>query len=203
MYICCMNFVPRSEETRRRIIETTAELFNKKGYNGTSLSDLTTATQLTKGGIYGNFKNKEDIAVAVFDYNLATIQKEIDAEMAREKTAKNKILANIDAYYAKDADARLPGGCPLQNTAVEADDTHEGLRRKAAAGFMAWKNTLVTLINSGMENGEFRSGIDADKMALSLIAIVEGAVLLGRTTKQNKVQNAVLETARAMVESFV
>ncbi|GLU54721.1 TetR/AcrR family transcriptional regulator [Dyadobacter frigoris] len=198
-----MNFVPRSEETRRRIIETTAELFNKKGYNGTTLSDLTAATKLTKGGIYGNFKNKEDIAVSVFEYNLAVSQKSIDALMAREKTIKNKILAHIDAYYAKNADTRLPGGCPLQNTAIEADDTHEGLRKKASYGFMTWKKVLADLITKGVENGEFRTGIDPDKMAFSLIAIIEGSVLLGRTMKQNDVQAAILDTAKSMVENFV
>jgi AcrR family transcriptional regulator len=203
LYICSMNFVPRSLETRRRIIETTAELFNKKGFSGTTLSDLTAATNLTKGGIYGNFENKEDIAVAVFDYNLAKRQKDIEKEMAREKTVKNKILANIDAYYFKDAESRLSGGCPLQNTAIEADDTHEGLRKKAAAGFMDWKKCLTDLILQGIENGEFKPGIDADKMAFSLIAIIEGSVLLGRTMRQNKVQTAILDTARSMVESFV
>jgi len=40
-------------------------------------------------------------------------------------------------------------------------------------------------------------------MALSLIAIIEGSILLGRTLRQSKVQASILDTARAMVESFV
>jgi len=198
-----MKFVPRSLETRRRIIESTAELFNKKGFHSTTLNDLTAATKLTKGGIYGNFENKEDIALSVFDYNLAKRRNGIDTEMDMVKTFKDKILANIDAYYFKDAESRLSGGCPLQNTAIEADDTHEGLREKAAEGFIDWKNSLSELISKGIENGEFRPGIDVDRMAFSLIAIIEGSVLLGRTMRQNKVQTDVLDTARSMVESFV
>ena len=53
-----MTFIPRSEKTRQFIIETTASLFNKKGYAGTSMSDLTEATKLTKGSIYGNFERE-------------------------------------------------------------------------------------------------------------------------------------------------
>ena len=49
----------RSEKTRQLIIEKTASIFNKKGYTGTYLSDLTNATGLTKGSIYGNFKDKK------------------------------------------------------------------------------------------------------------------------------------------------
>ena len=60
----------RSEKTRQLIIETAAPIFNKKGYAGTSLSDLTQATGLTKGSIYGNFKNKDEVA-AIFHEKLA------------------------------------------------------------------------------------------------------------------------------------
>ncbi len=57
----------KAERTRQYIIASTAEIFNKKGYEGTSLTDLTSATKLTKGSIYGNFRNKEEVAAAAFD----------------------------------------------------------------------------------------------------------------------------------------
>jgi TetR/AcrR family transcriptional repressor of nem operon len=37
-----------------------------KGYSGTSMSDITAATGLTKGSIYGNFENKDEVAIAAF-----------------------------------------------------------------------------------------------------------------------------------------
>ncbi len=65
----------KAEQTRAFIIEKTAPLFNKKGFEGTSLSDMTTATGLTKGSIYGNFSNKDEVALEVFDYNLQKIER--------------------------------------------------------------------------------------------------------------------------------
>jgi AcrR family transcriptional regulator len=50
----------KAGRTRQFIIETTAPIFNTKGYEGTSMSTLTEATGLTKGSIYGNFENKEE-----------------------------------------------------------------------------------------------------------------------------------------------
>ncbi|MBL7756118.1 MAG: TetR family transcriptional regulator, partial [Chitinophagaceae bacterium] len=47
----------KAERTRQHIIEKAAPFFNKKGYADTSLSDITAATGLTKGAIYGNFEN--------------------------------------------------------------------------------------------------------------------------------------------------
>ena len=64
----------KSENTKAYIIERTAPVFNKKGYTGTSLADLTEATGLTKGALYGNFKNKDEIALAVFDHNAALVK---------------------------------------------------------------------------------------------------------------------------------
>ncbi len=58
----------KAERTKQFIIEQTASIFNKKGYAGTSLQDITAATSLTKGSIYGNFGGKDDVALAVFDY---------------------------------------------------------------------------------------------------------------------------------------
>ena len=69
----------KAERTREFIVEKTAPLFNRKGYAGTSMSDLTEATGLTKGAIYGNFENKDEVALAAFDYNLARMVQRVRA----------------------------------------------------------------------------------------------------------------------------
>ena len=51
----------KAQQTSDFIIQKVAPIFNKNGYNGTSMSELVDATGLTKGAIYGNFKNKETI----------------------------------------------------------------------------------------------------------------------------------------------
>jgi AcrR family transcriptional regulator len=60
--------ITKAAKTSRYIIERTAPIFNRNGYTGTSLSDITKATGLTKGAIYGNFKNKEELALEAFNY---------------------------------------------------------------------------------------------------------------------------------------
>ena len=58
----------KGEQTRREIVEKAAPLFNQKGYEGTSLSDLMSVTGLQKGGIYRHFTSKEELATEAFDY---------------------------------------------------------------------------------------------------------------------------------------
>jgi TetR/AcrR family transcriptional repressor of nem operon len=59
----------KAEKTKQFIIEKTATLFNTKGYTSTSLSDITAVTGLTKGSIYGNFENKDDVALQAYKHN--------------------------------------------------------------------------------------------------------------------------------------
>src|ERR1700720_218337 len=61
--------VTKGEQTRRDIVQKSAPLFNQKGYEGTSLSDLMEATGLQKGGIYRHFSSKEELATESFDYS--------------------------------------------------------------------------------------------------------------------------------------
>ena len=58
----------KGEQTRRKIVEAAAPIFNKRGYEGSSLSDLMEATGLKKGGIYRHFSSKEELAAEAFDY---------------------------------------------------------------------------------------------------------------------------------------
>ena len=67
----------KAEQTTQFIIEKVAPLFNQKGYAATSMSDITRVTGLTKGAIYGNFENKEAIAIAAFDKSVNDLLKRI------------------------------------------------------------------------------------------------------------------------------
>jgi len=60
----------KSEQTKAFIIEKTAPIFNSKGYAGTSLTDITEATKLTKEVFMETLANKDEVALAAFDYNL-------------------------------------------------------------------------------------------------------------------------------------
>ena len=57
----------KAEKTKEFIIEKSAPIFNKKGYAGTSLADIMEATNLTKGSIYGNFENKDELYEPVLE----------------------------------------------------------------------------------------------------------------------------------------
>lgn len=201
-YICIMKFIPKSEKTRQFIIKTTAGIFNRKGYAGTSLADLTEATQLTKGSIYGNFENKEEVAVAVFDYNLALRKKIVNDRLMECTTYKEKIIAFAYAHKSSETDFFANGGCPVLNTAVEANHTNETLRKRAAEALLTWKNSLGGLLKQGISNREFKPETDINKVALSIVALIEGAVLIGSTTQNPDYTDIILDSIKDLIQKI-
>src|ERR1700742_3551612 len=107
----------KAEQTRQFIIEKTAPIFNMKGYAGTSLTDMTEATGLTKGSIYGNFANKDEVAMAAFDHNAKKVNSIIRQEMDKHASIKDKLLVYVDVYENYVKFPFPAGGCPILNTA--------------------------------------------------------------------------------------
>ncbi|WP_221392990.1 TetR/AcrR family transcriptional regulator [Dyadobacter sp. NIV53] len=193
----------KTEKTRAHIIATTASIFNKKGYAGTSITDLTKATKLTSGSIYGNFANKEEVALAAFDYNLASFRKVVQNEVDKCRTTKDRFFMYIKAYHSS-ADLKFPeGGCPMQNALTDADDTFEPLRKKAADGIMLWKNDLISIMNKGIAEGIFHAETKVEKTALHIIALSEFGFLMYSIGRNRKQSDEMLEIALEVAESII
>lgn len=189
----------KAERTRQFIIETTAGIFNTKGYAGTSLNDLTDATGLTKGSIYGNFENKEEVALAAFDYNLSRIKQVIQRRMDQATSYREKLLVYGDVYRDFYRNPIVVGGCPILNTAIEADDTNNLLKDRASKAILQWKKSIIDLIKSGIAAGEFRDDVEPERTALSIIALIEGGIMIAQATNTSTSLDKVLKTVDMLI----
>lgn len=192
----------KAERTRNFIIESTAVIFNKKGYAGTSLTDLTKATGLTKGSIYGNFENKEEVAVAVFDYNCSRVAQLRSQEVNRATTCYDKLMAYVRVYQTIIKETMNRGGCPVLNTATEADDTNGLLKKRAANAVLSWEGDLTTIIKKGILNGEFKTNIDPRQTALSMIALIEGGIMISKVTGDMTAMDHILSTVETLIDQI-
>lgn len=192
----------KAERTRQFIIETTASIFNTKGYAGTSLNDLTDATGLTKGSIYGNFENKEEVALAAFDYNLSKVKGRIQQHLDQANTYSQKLLVYSDVYRTFFRIPFIQGGCPILNTAVEADDTNNLLKDRAAKALQQWKKGIIDLIKAGVASGEFKEDVEPERIALSMIALIEGGIMIAQATNMPTSLDKVLKTVELLIEQL-
>ena len=111
----------KAERTKNRIIQIASLIFHEKGYANTSMSDILSATGLSKGGIYGNFNSKEEIALEAFKYNTRLLFERGKQLINNNKlTSIEKLYSLLKLHYKSLNDPRLTGRCPVLNTAVEA-----------------------------------------------------------------------------------
>ncbi|WP_367208944.1 TetR/AcrR family transcriptional regulator [Sphingobacterium sp. R2] len=190
----------KAEQTRQFIIEKTAPIFNKKGYFATSLSDITTATGLTKGSIYGNFKDKDDLATHVYTYQSRKISEAVNQQIMQQKTSLKKLLSFFDFYKDNFKNIAASGGCPMMNAAVEADDSLSFLTPKVRRSFDLWRQRLILILEEGIASGEFKQHISAENYAITFMAMVEGGILLSKISGRGKDLAIVLDKMKEMVD---
>lgn len=192
----------KAEKTRQFIIEQTAPIFNKKGYAGTSMADLTEATGLTKGAIYGNFENKDAVALAAFQYNMEVIYRGIGKVLETRTTQLEKLQAFPDFYRSTDPKALMEYGCPIANTATEADDTHPSLRQAVNEAIEKWDTSIQKLVKKGIEAGEIKSSADPASISSLMMSLIEGGVLLTKSTGNSLYLKRSLDQADQLLQSI-
>jgi AcrR family transcriptional regulator len=187
----------KGETTRQRIIEQAAPLFNQMGFEGCSMQDVLEATGLEKGGVYRHFASKEELAAEAFRFALGQAMKLRLGGMEDVHGAVEKLRFLVRRFA--DIQGTIPGGCPLMNTAIDTDDGNPVLRALAQAGIKDWKRRLCAIVEDGIKAGEIRSDVEPRRIANSLIAALEGALMISRLEGNR----TAVRDAQMMLESML
>ena len=174
----------KGEQTRRKIVEAAAPIFNQHGYEGSSLNALMEATGLKKGGIYRHFASKEELAAEAFDY---TWEAAWNARLLHVDERANGV-DKLKQLIANFVEHRSPvaGGCPILNTAIDADDGNPVLRARVAKALRSWVNRLQVMVEEAQEHGDTPRGVDAKAVATLIVASLEGALMMSRIQRNDE-----------------
>ena len=176
----------KAERTTAYIIETVSPVFNQHGYIGTSMSDLTGATGLTKGAIYGNFENKEALALAAYEYHSKRLLAKIDELLATQGSALDKIFALTDFYKTYEVFTEPMGGCPILNTGVDAQNNNKLLAAANREILKEIEGKIALVLENGVNNNELKLPVTPLQFAKQLFTIVQGAVAMWTMTRDRK-----------------
>ncbi len=168
----------KGELTRERILAQAAPIFNQRGFAGCSMQDLMDATGLEKGGIYRHFQSKEELAAEAFKYALSKAVKTRTEDLEHIAGTMPKLRYIVTRFV--EAPSNIAGGCPLMNTAIDADDGNPLLRKLVKAGLNDWKRRISTLVEQGIRDGEIRQDVEPRRIANIIIATLEGALMISR-----------------------
>ncbi len=191
----------KSDRTKMFIIEKSAPIFNTKGYAATSMQDILQATGLAKGGIYGNFASKDEIAVEAFDFAMNVQMDAIAFKIKQEKTSAGKLIAVLQFYKNFTVAPLIEGGCPLMNTAVDADDNIPFLKERAMKALKKMLSSLEYIIQRGIDNGEFSPTLNVQTEAAMIFATIEGGVMMSKLSNDPKILNNLLLFLQQQIET--
>jgi TetR/AcrR family transcriptional regulator, transcriptional repressor for nem operon len=168
----------KGERTRQHIIAEAAPLFNQRGFEGCSMQEVMIASGLEKGGIYRHFATKEELALSAFDHAWSIVS----AERTRGLEHIGDPLLRVETFIRNFVERRpnLPGGCPLLNTAVDADDGNIALRARAREAVQGWYGGMVDLLQDAQRQNLLKREANPRMIASIIISTLEGAVMLSR-----------------------
>lgn len=192
----------KAEKTRLHIIESSAVLFNQRGFAGTSMQDIMKATKLSKGALYGHFQDKDDIAVAAFQKAVQLVYEEVGKRTRVIDHTLDKLKAVVYFYKERILDPPVEGGCPIQNTSVDADDHHPVLREQVIKAMNDWQDRMVHTLQKGMRKKEVRLDVDARDFAIRFICSLEGGIMMAQLYKDVRYFDVMTRQLLAMIEDL-
>lgn len=176
--------MPRPREfDEDEVIDAALQLFWDRGYHETTVSQLTDATRLQKGSLYGAFADKHSLFLRALE-RYARMKQE---ELSHIQAASISPLSTLGSFLrelARDcAGRRGERGCLISNTSLELlpDDTEVGARIRQNFGEM--EATIAQLVAGAQEAGELRSGLDPQAAARLILTVIQGLRVLGKVSQ--------------------
>jgi AcrR family transcriptional regulator len=168
--------------TKERILDTTAELFQRYGYTGTGLKQIVAAANAPFGSIYHHFPNGK-----------AQLGEEVvrrSGEMYRElfevifDAAPDAATGTTDFFLGAAETLRqtdYADACPIETVALEVASTNEPLRKATADVFESWTVACTErLVAAGIAE------VEARRLAILMISALEGAFVLCRAQRNTE-----------------
>ncbi|MGP0073264.1 MAG: TetR family transcriptional regulator C-terminal domain-containing protein, partial [Bryobacteraceae bacterium] len=144
---------------------------------------------------------QEELAAEAFDYTWDA------AWNARQVHVDEKAngIDKLKQFIANFVDRRpaVPGGCPVLNTAVDADDGNPVLRARVAKALRSWLGCLEAIVEQASDRGETRPGVDPKVVATLIVASLEGALMISRLQRNDEALRRVQQHLNGYLEREV
>ncbi len=185
--------------TRDQILNAASRLIHVQGYQSTSLDDVLRESGVGKGNFYYYFKSKEELGYAIIDrIRRAFIERGLEPAFAdTDADPIGQLHAFFDRVLDSQRQRNCVGGCAMGNLACELSDVHEGFRQQLAGIFDVYRDHLAETIRRGQQSGRVRPDADATRVAQFLVGGLEGAILLGKVTRDITVIERCVEELKA------
>ncbi|MGD0687419.1 MAG: TetR/AcrR family transcriptional regulator [Streptosporangiaceae bacterium] len=185
---------PKGARTRARIVEEAAALIHEHGVEGTTLEDVKVAAEVSGSQMYHYFPDKNELVQAVIDYQAAAI-------VNRQRQAlgsANGLEAWRDMVITAAKRTKAKGGCQLGSLVGQLAESDPEARALIAAGFDQWAAAIGDALRSLHADGKLPSGIGPDDLATTLLATLQGGLLLAQVHQDPSPFETAIDTLLAL-----
>lgn len=164
-----------SEERREQIIAAAMAVFARLGFHESRMDDIAEESGLSKGAIYWYFKSKDDIIAAIMDRFIGREIEGLEAALKLQAPASEKLL-QLSSMFVEEMRSMIDM-MPILYEFYAVATRKKSVRKALMRYFQPTRKLLGALIQQGVDAGEF-APVDADAVAIDLIAFYEGLLLL-------------------------
>src|SRR5690242_10850322 len=186
---------PKGERTRARIVEQAAALIHERGVAGTTLGDVQVAAEVSGSQMYHYFPDKIELVQAVIDYQADTI---VDRNRKALSSA-NGVEAWRRMVISAAKRTKAKGGCQLGSLVGQLAESDPDARALIAAGFDQWAAAIGDGLRSLQADGKLASDIDPDDLATTLLATLQGGILLAQVHRSSQPIETAVNTLLALI----
>jgi TetR/AcrR family transcriptional repressor of nem operon len=179
---------PKGERTRGRIVDAAARLIYERGVAGTTLEDIRTAAGVSGSQLSHYFAGKDELVQAVIGRQAESIA---GNQRQADLGSPGGLRAWRDMVIAQAKSSAGKGGCPLGSLAGQLAENDERARALIAAGFGEWSAAITDGLRRLHAAGHLPAGTDPDDLAVTLLAVLQGGLLLAQVQRDA----GLLETA--------
>ena len=189
---------PRGARTRTRIVEAAAQLIYERGVASTTLDDVKSASGVSGSQMYHYFPDKDELVQAVIDYQASVItgnQRQADLGSADGLTAwRDMVIAQARSRQGQ-------GGCPLGSLAGQLAEADPHARALLASGFEQWQAAIGDGLRRLHNDGHLPDGTDPDALAVTLLATLQGGLLLAQVQRDARPLETAVDTLLELARS--
>ncbi|GGT09325.1 MULTISPECIES: TetR/AcrR family transcriptional regulator [Streptomyces] len=166
-----------------KLVEHAETVFRRRGFNGASVQDITSAAGVPKGSFYNHFKSKQELAAEIVRrYSGATDFSMLTTDTHTAGTASERLRAHFAAQANRTRATGTEYGCLLVTMASDTPTAGDEVRSAVRDSIDDWTTILHTVIEQGQRAGEITSDRPARDLAAFLIDAFEGGALRGKAT---------------------
>jgi AcrR family transcriptional regulator len=192
----------RGRETRSRIVVAAAQLMFQRGAAGTTLDDVRAAAGVSSSQIYHYFVDKDALVRAVVAHQNESIVSVHEAVFANLSSIGG-LRAWRDFVVEHQRQVHCRGGCPIAALGGQVAEVDPVARAVAAEGFRRWERAIRSAFEAMRSQGQLPADVDADRLAVAMLAALQGGLLLAQLERSVAPLEAALDVAIDHVESLV